>query len=355
MNKIDFSLLFAPLLLVFVSLATFYSIDRVIFRQQLIFFFIAIIFYFIFLNIDYRIFGYYSKQIYVLMVFFLLVILLVGTESKGAVRWIEFFGVRVQFSEIFKPFFVIFFSAFLSFGESRSFSKFLTAFLLLLPVFFLTVKQPDLGNAIIFLFTLVFMLFSYGFSFTNFLIVGVPFFASLPILFKFLHSYQKNRILTFLSISQDPLGSSYNAIQSVISVGSGGIFGKGLGQATQSVLKFLPERHTDFIFATVSESLGFIGALFLLLLYFIFLYRIFQILKNVRTGFPRLILTGYFFLFLSHIFFNIGMNIGLIPIVGITLPFISYGGSSLVTNFIILGIMSSVGFESRKGESIEIR
>lgn len=354
MNRVDWPTLLPALLLVGLGLATFYSIDRQYFFQQLVFFFIAILFYFIFLNLNFKIFALFSKQIYFVFLIILLITFFIGIEAKGATRWIEIFGLRLQFSEIFKPFIVLFFANFLTGDSLRSFLKFITSFLLLLPIFFLIAKQPDLGNAMILLFTVFFMNVFYGFSIFHFLAIGVPAIAFFPLIFHFLRDYQKERIFSFLNISYDPLGSSYNAIQSIISVGSGGLFGKGMGQATQSVLKFLPERHTDFIFATISESLGMVGSVFVLFLYLIFLFRIIKILSLLEDDFSKMVLAGFFFLFLTHIFFNIGMNIGLFPIVGITLPFVSYGGSSLLTNFIILGIISSISFESKRITSIEI-
>ena len=168
LNRIDLTLFIPPLLLVLLGLVTFYFIDISIFRQQFFFLLFSLIAYFIFLNIDYRIFGYYSKVLYIGMICLLLVLFVIGVEAKGAVRWIDIFGIRLQFSEIIKPFFVIFFAAFLSKDESRSFSKFVKSLLLLFPLFFLTLRQPDLGNALIYFFTCLFMLLMYGFSFKIF-------------------------------------------------------------------------------------------------------------------------------------------------------------------------------------------
>src|SRR3989344_1954845 len=351
MNRLNLSLLVPVLLLVLVSLSTFYSIDPLIFRQQLFFLIFSIFSYLMFLMIDYRFIALYSRKLYFVMLGLLIILFFVGIEARGAVRWIDIFGVRIQFSEIFKPFMIIFFASYLSKDESKSLSKFIKALLLMLPVFLLTLRQPDLGNAIIYIFTLIFMLFMNGFPMRYFVSLGTLVLIPLPLFFQFLHDYQKKRIFSFFDYSYDPFGSSYNAIQSVISVGSGSIFGKGLGQATQSILKFLPERHTDFIFATIAESTGLVGALFLLTIYAIFLYQIFRISNNVRDEFSRLALYGFFFLFLIHIFFNIGMNVGILPIVGITLPFVSYGGSSLLSNFTMLGLISAMGFESKRGIS----
>lgn len=354
-NRFNLFVLLPAVLLVFIGLATFFSIDVLIFRQQFIFLFVGIFIYFLFLNIDYRIFAHYFKYLYILMFLALLVVFIIGIEAKGAVRWVDIFGIRVQFSEIIKPFFIIFIAQYLSRDESRSLGKFIKVLLFLFPIFFLTLKQPDLGNALIYLFTTLFMLVMYGFPLSYFVSLGVCLLVSIPILFNFLHEYQKLRIITFFNASHDPFGSSYNAIQSLISIGSGGVIGKGFGQATQSILKFLPERHTDFIFASITESLGFVGGMVLIIIFIYLLYQIYKIVQFVNDSFAYSVLMGYYFLFLTHIFLNIGMNIGIVPIVGITLPFVSYGGSSLLTSFVILGIISSINFDFKKKNSLEIR
>jgi rod shape determining protein RodA len=198
------------------------------------------------------------------------------------------------------------------------------------------------------------MLMSYGFPIKYFAGIGIVLAALFPVVFNFLHDYQKARLLTFINPTADPFGSSYNAVQSLISIGSGGLSGKGIGEGTQSILKFLPERHTDFIFATISESLGFAGALFLILLYAFLLWKLYKLSLNIRDEFSRLMVLGFFYVFLTHIFLNIGMNLGIVPIVGITLPFVSYGGSSLLTFFMILGIISAASHDFKKRTTLEI-
>lgn len=354
-NRLELPLILPAILIVAIALSSFYSIDFNIFKQQFVFLLVSIVVYLIFLNIDYKLFGIYSKFLYVGMIASLLLLFIIGIEARGAVRWLDVFGIRIQFSEIIKPFFIIFIAQFLTKDDSRSFKKFILALLFTLPIFFLTLKQPDLGNALVYLFTVLFMLFVYGFPFSYFVGLITPVVVSFPLIFNVLHDYQKERLLTFVNPTRDPFGTSYNVVQSLISIGSGGFFGKGFGQATQSILMFLPERHTDFIFATISENLGFVGALFLISLYVFLLYRIYKISENVSDEFPRMILLGSYFLLLVHLFLNIGMNIGIVPIVGITLPFASYGGSSLLTCFIILGIVSSIKFDYKKRRSLEIR
>ena len=198
-------------------------------------------------------------------------------------------------------------------------------------------------------------MFIFGFPLRYFLASLLLIVVSLPIFWKFLRDYQKQRILTFFHLEVDPLGTSYNAIQSVIAVGSGMLLGRGLGQGTQSTLRFLPERHTDFIFATLSEELGFIGSLVILAAFGFLFYRIFLIYKNSDSVFSKIFAQAAFFLFLIQFFLNIGMNIGIMPIVGVSLPFVSYGGSSLLSSFILLGFLSAMSKGNDLKKVLEIR
>lgn len=347
-------LLIPALGLALISLSTLYSMDISLFRQQLVALAVSLFAYMLFLNIDYRLFKNFSKQIYIGMLLSLGLIFIIGIEAKGAVRWIDIFGVRIQFSEVLKPFFIIVLAHFLSRDENHSIGKFFTSLLLLFPIFFLVLRQPDLGNAIIYFLAALCMMLFYGFPFRYFLSLGSLVMVPMPIFLTLLKDYQRTRLFSFLNSTSDPFGSSYNAIQSLISVGSGGFFGKGFGQATQSILRFLPERHTDFIFATISESLGFVGGIVVLLLFIVLLIHIYRIAVNASDPFSYLVTTGMFFLLLIHVFLNIGMNLGILPIVGITLPLVSYGGSSLLTNFIILSILSVIRSEGKKNKVFEI-
>lgn len=354
-NRIDFSLLIPPILLVIISLATLFSIERAFFYQQLAFFGVSLFFYFIFLNIDYRVFGYYSKSIYVLILLLLLAVLFFGTEVNGARSWFGFFGVHLQISELVKPFFIILMANFLSKSKMNMLAKYFLSFAIFLPIFFLIFKQPDLGTGAMYFGTLIGMLLMSGFPWKYFFFSAFAALIPLPLIFRFLATYQKERLITFFNTTADPTGSSYNAIQALISIGSGGLFGKGLGEGTQSVLRFLPERQTDFIFASISEGLGFIGGATVICVLCFLLYKIYAKSRKIENTYEYLIVIGAFFLFLTQMVVNIGMNMGLVPIIGITLPFVSYGGSSLLTSFIILGIISSINYEySSRSKTIEI-
>jgi rod shape determining protein RodA len=214
--------------------------------------------------------------------------------------------------------------------------------------------QPDLGNALIYVLVTLITLVAFGFPFKFFFSGAVILLILSPVFWKFLHDYQKQRIMTFLH-PNDPLGLSYNAIQAVIAVGSGMLVGRGLGLGTQSGLRFLPERHTDFIFATLSEELGLIGGILMLITLVFLLYKIYMIFRSQDELFGKIFSIIAFSLIFLQFFINIGMNIGILPIVGITLPFVSYGGSSLLSNFILLGILSAMSRGDQSRNVLEIK
>lgn len=353
-SNIDLGLIVPVVVLVFFSLTTLFSINFVFFRSQLIFLTISLFAFIFFSNVNPHILKFYSTSIYVISVIFLLFVLILGIESRGATRWIEIFGFQIQLSEIIKPFLILSISSFLA-KKDLSFKTFFLTFLLLIPIIFLIYKQPDLGNALIFFVVTILTLLFCGFPIWWFAFGFSIFAALIPFLWHILHDYQKQRVLTFLYPGKDPLGASYNAIQSVVAVGSGMLFGKGLGQGTQSGLRFLPERHTDFIFATLSEELGFLGSTILILAMALLLYKIYTISRDSEDKFSKIFCATSFFLILTQAVFNIGMNIGILPIVGVTLPFVSAGGSSILSSFILLGMISSIRRSQRNKNILEIK
>jgi rod shape determining protein RodA len=223
-----------------------------------------------------------------------------------------------------------------------------------MPIFLLVFLQPDLGNALIYLMVTIAVLVIFGYPYRWFFVGFILWLMSLPLFWLILHDYQRERVLTFIDPSRDPLGTSYNAIQAVIAVGSGMILGKGLGLGTQSSLSFLPEQHTDFIYATISEELGFAGAVIIILCFVFIFFRLYQIIKNSEDKFSKIFGILVFLTIFVHFAVNVGMNLALVPIVGVTLPFVSYGGSSLLSNFILLGLLFAVN-RKQKGEVLEIK
>lgn len=353
-SRIDWLLVVPVIILILFSLTTLLSVGFPFFINQTIFVILSIGIFLFFSQVDIKTTTFYKFPIYIISLILLTIVLLIGIESHGAVRWIEVFGFRFQFSEILKPFILIFMAGLLT-NKDKSVKTFLSALLYILPITFLIYKQPDLGNALIYFITILITLFICGFPWWWFAAGLGMISALIPFSLRFLREYQRQRIATFFHLTNDPLGSSYNAIQSIIAVGSGKLFGKGLGQGTQSGLRFLPERHTDFLFATLSEDLGFIGAGVVIICFLFLLYRLYIVFSQSDDVIDKVFVAGAFSLLLVQIFINIGMNIGLLPIVGVTLPFMSYGGSSLLSNAILLGLVSSVSSTMRSKHVLEIK
>ena len=351
----DWSLMLPVIVLVMLSLATLFSLNISFFRSQLVFLIVAVFAFIFFSQVNYKVIQLYIVPIYIVSIVLLVLVLVLGIESRGSVRWIEILGFRIQFSEILKPFLAVALSSFLVKTKNYSFKAMLMVLGYLIPVALLIFLQPDLGDALIFVTVTLLTLVFFGFPLRFFLAGIVSVAATFPVFWKLLHDYQRQRILTFINPGSDPLGNSYNAIQSIIAVGSGMIIGKGFGQGTQSGLRFLPERHTDFIFATISEQLGFVGTVVIVIAFIFLLYRIFIIYQTSRDQFCKTFAATSFFIILMQFFINVGMNIGVVPIVGVTLPFMSYGGSSLLSNFIILGLLTAVNKSSKKEDILEIR
>ena len=233
-------------------------------------------------------------------------------------------------------------------GKLNTFKDLIPIFIFVGIPFFLILKQPDLGTALVFIAILMGMLFVAGIRLKHFVAIIIAGLAALPVFWYFLKDYQKERLMVFLDPNADPLGSGYHIIQSKIAIGSGMFFGKGIFSGTQSQLNFLPENHTDFIFAVVGEETGFIGALIVLLLYFIILYRGIRIASAAKDNFGMLLATGITSMFVFHILVNIGMTMGIMPVTGIPLPLMSYGISSLVMNLFSIGLLLNIYMRRQK-------
>src|SRR5581483_7324973 len=286
-SSLDYGILIPTFILVIFGLSSLYFINTAYFRSQLLFYIVSLLIYFLIARSNIFAFKSYVFPIYIISLIFLFIVLILGIESRGAIRWISILGINVQMSEVLKPFLGICLATFLAKWKDRSFFSFVLVILMLLPLLILIGLQPDLGSALIYVFTVLFVLLTFGYPLWWFGVGLLSQFVVFPLFLQLLHPYQKQRLLTFLHPSNDPLGSSYNAIQSIIAVGSGSLFGKGLGEGTQSVLKFLPERHTDFIFATLTEGLGFIGAIILLIVFAFLLLRIYKIFQREDEGFSK--------------------------------------------------------------------
>ena len=305
---------------------------------------VSFIFFFLTLKLGYRFFLGISYVLYLFAVLLLGYVFLAGEIHLGAQRWIDIGPISVQPSEFAKLAVVLALANFLGShnpleGEAKAIGT--TAIFLAVPLV-LIMKQPDLGSAILLVPLGAILLFLWGIRYRYLILSFLGGVTASPFLWHFLKEYQKRRILVFLNPERDPLGSGYTAVQSKIAVGSGGLFGKGWLHGTQSQLDFVPEHHTDFIFSVIAEELGFLGGVFLILLYGVLFYQIILLVEKTTDVKGKLLAAGILSLLFFQVLINIGMSFGIFPITGITLPFISYGGSSLVVTFTAVGLLASV-------------
>ena len=300
---------------------------------------------------DYEQFKNMIKPIYIISVLMLVAVLIFGiTGDWGARSWIRIGAIGIQPSEFAKICFIITFSYHLSMVE-EDINKPLVIFGLILhlsvPVL-LIMCQPDLGSMLVFLFMFACMLFAARLSWKYIVPVALGGVISLPFIYKYvLNEYQQKRIQVFFNPDLDPLNRGYNVIQSKIAVGSGQLWGKGYLQGTQNQLGYLPTKYTDFIFSVISEEFGFIGAALVALALFFIIWRCFKTAQLSSNLFGRYICVGTASMLLFHSFENMGMCIGLMPVTGIPLPFVSYGGTSMVTNMIAIGLVLSVAYHNK--------
>ncbi|QGU33419.1 rod shape-determining protein RodA [Thermochromatium tepidum] len=285
----------------------------------------------------------WSLGLYVFGVLMLVAVLLFGDIGKGARRWLDFGLVRFQPSELLKLAVPMTVAWVLSLRPlpPRLLGVLLASVLSLIPVG-LIAKQPDLGTALLVLSAGVMVLFIAGLSWRMILGMALLVAAVMPLVWMHMHDYQRERVMTLLDPQSDPLGSGYHIIQSQIAIGSGGLSGKGWLNGTQSHLEFLPERHTDFIFAVIGEEFGFTGILALMALYLFIIGRGLMIAVRAQDNYERLLAGGLTLVFFIYLFVNTGMVTGLLPVVGVPLPLISYGGTSMVTLMAGFGILMSI-------------
>ena len=278
----------------------------------------------------------------------LIAVALFGDVVNGARRWLHIGLTRFQPSEMMKLALPLMLAWYFHKNESTlRLRHYAFAALLLGVPFGLILRQPDLGTAALVAAAGFFVIFLAGISWRVLIVTGLVFVVSLFPLWGMLHGYQRKRVLTLLDPSQDPLGAGYHTIQSTIAVGSGGVFGKGWLQGTQAHLEFIPERHTDFIFAVYSEEFGLVGNCVLLLLYAMLIGRGLVIAAQAVSFFSRMMAGAVTLIFFTYAFVNMGMVSGILPVVGVPLPFVSYGGTALVTLFLAIGILMSLRRQRR--------
>jgi rod shape determining protein RodA len=353
-ENLDFTLLFAVVFLCFYGLLVLYSSTRLavtaesdpyfFIKRQLLWTLSGFIFLLIIIFNDYHNLERYSKVIYFGAIVLLIMVIISGRSTYGARRWLAIGPFDFQPSEFAKIALIVFLADFLS----KNKPKFNNFFYYLLPfaytglLILLVFVQPDLGTSLVYLAILIIMLFVAGIKIKFLVFTFLVGLSSVPVLWIFLKDYQKNRLILFLNPNLDPLGGGYNVIQSRIAIGSGGFLGNGIFSGLQSQLNFLPAQHTDFIFSVVGEELGFVGTILLLGLYAIVLWRGIKIALEARDLLGSLLATGAVSLLFFHIVVNIGMAMGMLPATGLPLPFLSYGGSFMISNLIVIGILLNV-------------
>jgi len=295
--------------------------------------------------LDVRVFLRYAYWVYFLVLALLVIVEISGHIGMGAQRWINLGFIKLQPSELMKIALVL---ALAKYFNSVSLQSIETVKGIMMPLLMvvlpvgLVLVQPDLGTALMLLLTAGAMFFVVGIQLWKFGVVILTAIVSLPVAWHFLHNYQRNRVLTFLDPERDPLGSGYHIIQSKIALGSGGVFGKGFLNGTQSHLNFLPEKHTDFIFTMLSEEFGMIGAVFVVLVNFLIVAYSFVFALRSASYFGKLMVIGLTTSYFLYVIINIAMVLGWLPVVGVPLPLISYGGTVIISVMMGFGMILAV-------------
>lgn len=355
LKNLDWILILVTLFLLILGIIVIYSTTSTTSgfteaRSQIIYAVLGFILMFLVAFLDYRFLKSFTHILYIIMIGFLIYVLVLGRISHGATRWINLGFFQLQPSELAKLIMVIVLAKYFSKKADRmaNFSSFVISLIYTLVPVALVMAQPDLGTAMVLLAIWVGMILASQAKKIYIFGLGLITLISAPIAYEFLKDYQKKRILTFLNPSSDPQGAGYNVLQSTISVGSGKIFGRGLGHGPQSQLKFLPERYTDFIFSVLGEELGLAGGSILIILFFILISRIARVVRISSDNFGGYLAVGIATWILFQVFVNIGMNIGIMPVTGIPLPLISFGGSSTLVILISFGLLQSVLLRYKK-------
>lgn len=352
---LDLPLLFATILLMVAGSAILYGTtlsgdSGSIFLRQIIFFVLGFGAFLFFSFFDYHTLAKTNKIIYVVFIALLLYLELFGSVIRGGRRWITLGFFNFQPAEFVKIIVILGLARllYLKRGQINSVKTILwSVFYAAVPAA-LVVMEPDLGSSIIILSLWLGVILVSPIEKKYLAVMFVIFLALSGVTWKFfLKDFQRDRVLVFLNPKLDPTGKGYNVRQATIAVGAGELTGRGLGKGVASQSKFLPERQTDFVFAASSEEIGFLGSFSLLALYFFLLLRILKILRSAKDDLGMYICAGVFFFFFFHVLINVGMNIGLLPVTGIPLPFVSAGGSSVIVSFIALGIVQSVARQSK--------
>lgn len=295
--------------------------------------------------IDYRVISQYAYILYGASLLLLIVVALYGYTTHGSQRWISIGGFSIQPSELVKLTVIIALSRY--FNDHRAHDGYTIRellpplFIVILPFLFI-LRQPDLGTALMLMLLFCSLVLFVGIRWKDFFMTATAALIMMPVAWHFLKQYQKDRILTFFNPERDPLGTGYHIIQSMIAIGSGGVFGKGYLKGTQTQLKFLPEQQTDFVFSVFAEEWGFMGGIILIVLFLVLILWGLKIAQHSRDFMGTLIAYGISVLLGWGVFINMGMVLGILPVVGIPLPFLSYGGSAVIVLMIGIGLLMNI-------------
>ena len=357
LKKLDWMLMVSVFLLVAMGLLSIFSTtfyhEKSFFIKQAIFLVVGFFLMILFAALDYRYFRNHPTlllALYFISVILLAAVLFLGKGVRGATSWFNFGLINFEPVELAKLVMILILAQYFSLRHIELYRLIhivisgIYTFVVAGLVFF----QPDLGSAAVLIFLWLGVMLVAGIKFRQLIIlflIGLIIFSIAWMVI--LKPYQKQRITSFINPYLDPKGSGYHRIQSMIAIGSGKFLGRGLGQGSQSQLDFLPEQHTDFIFASIAEEMGFVGVVLIFIFYFIFFFRIVKTALIASNNFGRLFCIGAAIVFIFQVFVNIGMNLGLLPITGISLPFISYGGSNLLISFVMLGIVQSINVREK--------
>lgn len=361
-TNLDNLLLATTALLVILGVLVLYSLgikakqvsNQLDTSRQLIYAVVGLVLMFIAARNDYKVLKNYSSFLYMFMIITLVAVELVGATRLGATRWIAIGPFQFQPSELAKLILVVVLAKIYAqnYDYSDQIRVVLRSLAYTLPAVILVLIQPDLGTAIVLSAIWLVMTISTKIKKRYIVAMFAALILAIPIVYPNLQPYQKQRIDTFLNPAADPSGTGYNVNQAIIAVGSGGFFGQGLGAGSQSQGNFLPSSHTDFVFAVLAEKLGFVGAIVCILLYVVLISRLIIDGSKSADRFGSMLCIGIATMFVVHVLINIGMNLGIMPVTGIPLPFISAGGTSMMVGLIAIGIVQSV-YVRRKGRELK--
>ncbi len=337
--RFDLKLIIPCLLLLIFGIIILNSISPTLFPDYYWFYAVGVIAFIFFAIFDFDIISAFSKYFYIFSILLLVLVLIIGQVTRGTVRWIPVGSFSLQPSEIVRPFLLIFFANYIA-EKKLDIKRLINILILMIIPLFLILIQPSLGVSALTAVGFLGLFLASEINKKYFLYLGLIALVLAPLVFLILAPYQRIRVLSFLDPSKDPQGAGYNAIQSTISVGSGKFLGRGLGRGVGTQLAFLPERQTDFIFASVAEEMGFVGAFILLGLTFFLFLQIINYASNSMSIPARLFLGGVFLTLFAQVVVHVGMNMGLFPITGVPYPLVSAGGSSLLATLITLGVVN---------------